>query len=296
MVSSVHLLGNPAARRGKGAAELTTIAELLRARCPSVHVLEAPGAAAAEQAAAALVAGGAERIVVAGGDGMVHLAIQAVAQTNTVLGVVATGTGNDFARGVGLPSDREAAVDAALGAATPVDLMRVGHRWAASVATAGFSVAVNARANLMKWPAGSNKYSVATVRELPRLTPLDYELTVDGETHRLRAVVVTVANTSDFGGGMRITPDADPTDGILNVTVVGEAGRLELLRWFRTVFSGTHLEHAKVSTFSGASITIAGPNTEVWADGEPVGSTPLTIEAVPGALLLAGLPPGGQGR
>jgi diacylglycerol kinase (ATP) len=259
----------------------------LRARGVAVEEVRAETAHEAEQAAIDLA--GVERLVVMGGDGMVHLAIQAVAQTDTVLGILPLGTGNDFARGLGLSTDLDQAVEAALGDPTPIDLMRIGDRWGASVATAGFSVAVNARANNMRWPRGANRYTLATLREAPRLGVARYELNVDGATYDLPAVLVTIANTPDFGGGMRISPKADATDGRLDITVVGAVGRIELLLWFRKVFEGTHLDSPKVTTLQGTEISINAPETEIWADGEPVADSPVTIRAVAGALALAGV-------
>ena len=234
------------------------------------------------------VAGGAHRLVVLGGDGLVHLTIQAVAQSPTVLGLVPSGTGNDFAGALAVPGDAAAAVEAALAEPSKVDLMRIGDRWGASVATAGFSVDVNRRANGMRFPRGASRYTIATMLQLPRLGADGYELSIDGEDHDVLATLVTVANTSDFGGGMRISPEASPTDGLLDVTVVGEVGRIELLTWFRKVFDGSHLDHPAVSTHRGRTVTISA-DTEIWADGEPVTPAPVTISAVPGALLLAGV-------
>ncbi len=272
------------------AADLASVAEALRARGAEVVELAAASAAHAEAVAIEAVAGGARRVVVVGGDGLVHLAIQAVAGTPTVLGLVPSGSGNDFARGVGLPTERDAAIDAAVADPTPIDLMRIGGRWAASVATAGFSVAVNARANAMRRPTGGSRYTIATILELPRLDVQPYQLRIDDRAVEVDATLITVANTSDFGGGMRITPAADPTDGLLDVTIVAAVGRVELLRWFRKVFDGTHLENPKVSTHRGGQVAIDAPAVEVWADGEPVARAPLTIEAVPAALQLAGGP------
>ena len=189
---------------------------------------------------------------------------------------------------MGLPTIVDMAANAALAAPTAIDLMRVGDRFAASVATAGFSVNVTARANTMRFPRGASRYTAATLREIPTLGTRDIDVTVDGETHACRATVGTVANTSDFGGGMRISPAAIPDDGLLEGTVVGKCGRVELLRWFRKVFDGSHLEHPRVSTFQGRSITLSGDAGDVWADGEPVSSGDVTIEVVPDALLLAG--------
>ena len=284
---TVHLLANPRASRGRTAPTIAQIALALEAEGANVVTVPALTAAEAEVACSLLVAEQAERIVVVGGDGMVHLAAQAVATTDTVLGVIPLGTGNDFAGSLGLSVDVQAAARTALAPPTPIDLMRVGDRWAASVATAGFSVDVNRLANEMRWPRGSSRYTLATLARLPRLAARSFELTVDGDLRAVEALVLTVANTSDFGGGMRITPDADPRDGQLDITLVGAASRVELLRWFRKVFDGSHLDHPAVTTLRGRNISISAGAGEVWADGEPVTSAPTTITVVAGALQLA---------
>lgn len=288
-MSTVYLLANPSARAGTAADVIDRARSQLRSRGADVIDLIGADAAATGRLVEGAVDEGAERLIVVGGDGLIHLAVQAAARSPTVVGVCPTGTGNDFAGGLGLETGIAAAIDAALGEPTPIDLMRIGDQWGASVATVGFSVAVNERANRMRFPRGSSRYTIATLLQLPKLSGVGYELSVDGEEHDVVASLVTVANTSDFGGGMRISPDADPTDGLLDVTVVGDVGRIELLTWFRKVFDGSHLDHPKVSTLRGRAITIAADDTHVWADGEPVTTAPVTIEAVPGALLLAGV-------
>lgn len=284
---TVHLLANPRASRGRATPTIAQVALALEAEGATVVNVPALTAEDAQVACGRLVAEQAERIVVVGGDGMVHLAVQTVATTETVLGVIPLGTGNDFAGSLGLPFDLPAAARTALAPPTPIDLMRVGDRWAASVATAGFSVDVNRLANEMRWPRGPSRYTLATLAQLPRLATRSFELTVDGDLRTVEALVLTVANTSDFGGGMRITPDADPRDGQLDITLVGAASRIELLRWFRKVFDGSHLDHPAVTTLRGQQITISGGAGEVWADGEPVASSPTQINVVAGALRLA---------
>lgn len=288
MTSTVHLVANPAARAGRAADEIAGISARLGSL--GADVTELIGADADETAALVeeAVAAGAERIVVLGGDGLVHLAVQSIAQSPTVLGVIPSGTGNDFAGALGLSDEATVAVEAALGAPSQIDLMRIGNRWGASVATAGFSVAVNERANGMRFPRGGSRYTIATLLELPRMAATGYQLDIDDDEQNVVANLITVANTSDFGGGMRISPDASPTDGLLDVTVVGDVGRIELLTWFRKVFDGSHLDHSKVSTFRGRAVTVTA-DAHIWADGEPVAPAPVTIEAVPGALLLAGV-------
>ena len=287
-MGEVHYLTSPEAGRGRATAARDAVVATIRGTGGTPVDLTGTSAADSAEAAAAAVAAGAERIVVVGGDGLVHLAVQTVAGTDTVLGVVPVGTGNDFARGVGgIPDDPAAATRVALGPHRAVDLIRTADGWVASVATAGFSGDVNARANRLRFPRGPARYSVATVLELPTLRSRPVRLTVDGTVHEIDATLLAVANTGWFGGGMHIAPDAVPDDGILEVTVVAEVGRLELLRFFRLVFSGRHMGHPRVQALRGRRIEIAAADLELWGDGEAIGSAPATFEAVAGALRLA---------
>lgn len=283
----VHLLANTRAGGGDAARTADQLAERFVDADVEVVELDAASPAEAQALAATAVARGADRLVVVGGDGLVHLAVQSLAGQATALCVVPAGTGNDFAGALGITADLDRAVTHALGPVRTVDLLRAGERWVASIATLGFSAAVNARANRLRWPRGSLRYSAATVLELPRLASRRVRLDVDGRSEDLDVALVTIANTSDFGGGMRISPEARPDDGVADLTIVGDARRFELLWFFRKVFDGSHLDHPKVSTRSGRRIHLDATDTELWADGEPLGLLPQTIEVVPGALRLA---------
>ena len=292
MSGTVHLLVGPEAGRGRAGSVHASVVATLRAEGIEVVEITGPDADASSCAAREAVADGAERLVVLGGDGLVHLALQAVAASNTVLGIVPAGTGNDFVRGLpDFAADAATAARACLGAAVPLDAIHDGRVWVASVATAGFSGDVNARANTLRFPRGPSRYTVATMWELPGLTLRDVTLIVDGKTHHHEAALLAVANTGWFGGGMQICPDADPTDGLLDVTVVADVGRIELLRFFRSVFSGRHLAHPKVHTHRGREVRIECDGLRMWGDGEPLDTAPTTLRAVPGAIRLAGVAP-----
>ena len=113
------------------------------------------------------------------------------------------------------------------------------------------------------------------------------DIQVDGRNFNFDLVLGTVANTSDFGGGMKIAPDADPSDGISNLTLVTSIGKIELLRFFRRVFDGSHLRHPKVQTLEGKKVEISTKGFDIWGDGELIGVSPIEIELVPQALHLA---------
>ena len=217
-----------------------------------------------------------------------HLAAGAVAATPTVLGVIPAGTGNDFARALGLlDGGLEQRVDTALGDPVALDVIAAGGRTALSSVIAGFPSNVNARVNRMPFPRGASRYTIATLLELPGMRPADYRLVLDGEVHDVRAAVVVVANTRYFGAGMDICPDADPTDAMLDLCIVGDAGRLELLRSFQKVKTGTHVEHPKVAMHRATEVVIEGVG-EIRADGEAFGELPVSLRAAPCALMVAG--------
>jgi diacylglycerol kinase (ATP) len=290
-MATVHVLGNPAARGGTGDVE--RVAAAVRGAGHEVVLLAAASAEAAQVAVTEAVGEGAERLIAVGGDGLVRLAVNAVAGTEVVLGIVPQGTGNDFARALGLlDGSLDDHVTRALRPGVGVDAMRTNHGWVASVATMGFSGDVTARANGLRWPHGAHRYTAATLLQLPRLRSLLATVEVDDVVHGADTTMLSVGNTAYFGGGMRICPDATPTDGLLQVVVIGPVGRSTFLRVFPRVFRGGHVRHRDVRVHTGRRVTVAardgGPVEVMWADGDVLGPLPVTCEAVPGAVRVAG--------
>ena len=253
--------------------------------------VEISGASAQESAAAARAAveAGARRVISVGGDGTLHLALQGVAGTDAVLGVGPVGTGNDYARAFGLFGlGVEEAAAVALGPARPVDAIRTdGRLWVAFNVTGGFSVDVNERAARMRFPKGPSRYTAATLLTMPFLRHREIAVTVDGVRREYRSALFAVANTPTFGGGMAICPDADPSDGLLDAAVVGAAGRTTMLRLLPKVFEGRHVGHPQVHMLRGRTVSIEGEPLNLVGDGEEIGTAPITLEAVAGAVQLA---------
>lgn len=250
-----------------------------------------PTAVAAELTDA--VAEGCERLLAVGGDGVAHLAVNAVAGTDTILGLIPDGTGNDFARALGLldgdDTDLDGRVRRALSTPSPVDAVRTDHGWVASVATLGFSGDVTARANALRWPTGSHRYTVATLLQLPRLRTLDVVVTVDGERLGDDTTLLAIGNTAYFGGGMKVCPTARPDDGLFHAISIGAVSRRRFLRVFPTVFSGRHVDRPEVSTATGTVAIVDGPgDITLWADGERLGPLPVRLDLVPAAVRVAG--------
>ncbi len=291
----VALLVSPSAEhstapglRGRAGAALTRLGS-------DVVELRPDRAEAITGLVADAVADGATRVVVVGGDGTLHHVLPAIAGTEIALGLVPVGTGNDFARALGVRGPGGGGADPyerALGDAVPVDLARSSHGWYATIGTCGFSADVNERANAMRWPRGERRYTLATILEVRHLRPFPISIGLDDTALEIDVSFVAVGNTAYFGGGMAICDGADAYDGSLDVTVVGATGRLEMLRFLPRVTAGLP-EHPNVSTYRSRRVTLTEltprvPTRQLWADGEPVGPLPVEIECVPGALLVAG--------
>ncbi|MGP4110860.1 diacylglycerol kinase [Streptomyces sp. 4N509B] len=308
MSSDIALLVNPTAGKGRGARAAQPAASVLREAGWTVRSVVGEDAPDALRRARVAVAEGVAALVAVGGDGVVSLALRAVAGSDTPLGVVAVGTGNDIARSCGLPvrDPRAAAAAAAValkeGDARAVDLGRVslaegeGPAWFGGVLASGFDSRVNDRGNRMRWPRGRFRYDVAMLAELASLRPIPFRLRLDdGPWQELPATLVAVGNGPDYGGGMRICAGARLDDGLFDVTVVGPCSRTELVRVFPRVYRGTHLTHPAVTVHRVARVELDAPDVTGYADGERLGPLPLAAECVPAAarVLAARLPEGG---
>jgi diacylglycerol kinase (ATP) len=284
----IALLTNPTSGKGKGARARDVALPRLRAAGITVRDLEGRDPDEALDLARQCVADGVESLVVVGGDGMVHLGVQAVASTSTSLGIIPAGTGNDVARYFDLPrKDPGAAADRVVAGQTRVvDLARSGTLHYMTVLCAGFDAIVNERANRMTWPRGQMRYNIATLAELRTFKPLPYTLDLDGEILTLEAMMVSVGNGPSFGGGLRITEGALLDDGMLDVVIIKPMSKMALVTTYPKLFKGTHVTHPQYEHHRVRSVTVAAPGIVSYADGERFGPLPLTIECAPGALTV----------
>jgi diacylglycerol kinase (ATP) len=284
----IALLTNPTAGKGKGAKMRDIALARMRAAGLVVRNLQGRHADEALDLARQCVADEVDALVVCGGDGMVHLALQAVGGTTTALGMIPAGTGNDVARYFDLPRrDAAAAADIVIGGRTrTVDLACSGGRYFLTVLAAGFDAVVNERANRMTWPKGQMRYNLATLAELRVFEPLPYVLQLDDREVRLDAMLVAVGNGPSFGGGLRITEGAVLDDGFLDVVIIKPISKPDLIRTYPKLFKGTHIHHPQYEHHLVRSVTVAAPGIVSYADGERFGPLPLTVECAPGALTV----------
>lgn len=294
MIQRVTVLTNPLSGHGNAPHAAERAVARFQQRGVDVTAIVGTDADHARRLVDDALAAGTDALVVVGGDGVISLALQALALGDVPLGIVPAGTGNDHAREYGLPTgDPAAAADViADGRTETVDLGRIddssgGHRWFGTVMAAGFDSLVSDRTNRMRWPHGRMRYNVAMVAELSKLRLLPFRLRFDdGNEMRMDLTLAAFGNTRSYGGGMRICPDADHGDGLLDVTMVHSASRTRLIRLFPTVFKGTHVDLDEVTTARAHVVEVDSPGINAYADGDYACPLPVTVSAVPRALRM----------
>ena len=288
------VLVNPTAGGGRGARRGRQTVAALRRRGDPVHVVMGADAVEAEARAGEAVASGARGLVVVGGDGVAHIGLNVAARADVPLALVAAGSGNDFARALGvarLDVDQAVSVMTAAesvgGQAIALGQLDNG-RFFGCVLSTGFDAAVNARANRLRGPGGRARYPVAMLGELGAFRPVEVAVTIDGAVHQHRAMLVAVGNGPSYGGGMQICPAAALTDDTLHVTVIEQMTVPELLWLFPRVYRGTHVSHPKATVYVGQQVSITVPDAHqkapVFADGEAVGAGTISATVAPDAL------------
>ncbi|MGH3356689.1 MAG: diacylglycerol kinase [Nocardioidaceae bacterium] len=288
MACEISLLVNPTAGKGRGARAGRAAAAALRDRGHRVRELVGRDADEAADLAALALADGTDGLVVVGGDGMVHLAIQQLAGTGVPLGVVPAGTGNDVARYLGV-SRRDAAAAAAVvadGQVRTIDLARTGGVYYATVLAAGLDSMVTERANRMTWPRGQMRYNIAVLAEIRTFEPVRFSLELDGERGEADAMLVAVGNGPSYGGGLRMCEGAEIDDGYLDVVLIRPISTVELVKVFPRLFRGTHVTHPQYEHHRVARVSLAAPGVSAYADGERIGALPMTVDVVPRALAV----------
>ncbi|ASY09376.1 diacylglycerol kinase (ATP) [Candidatus Nanopelagicus limnes] len=230
-----------------------------------------------------------ERVVAIGGDGLVNLCLQEVAERDIALAVIPAGTGNDFARAVGSHKKSVAEIFNAVLSHEPsaIDLGLItgdfGKRWFVQVLSTGFDALVNKLANRISWPRGQIKYTLATIFTLARFKPSEYEITIDDKQFKQDFMLLSVANGETYGGGMRICPNASNSDGIFDILLVHPVSKIVLLTIFPKVFAGKHIPHPRIEIIKGRKVQLSA-NASAFADGEFVSTLPIKIENIPNAL------------
>lgn len=295
-MAKVPLIHNPAAGRGLGTMRFREAEALLAVKGieTSPVATERPGHAT--ELARRLAAEGHETLLVVGGDGTLSEAANGILdlpeRERPVLGILPAGTGNDFLRDFGVFDLESAAGAIASGRTTAVDAVDVtwpgGHGFVINVLGTGVMAKAGDRRNRQfKW-LGRKGYDAAALIELVRMKATPTRMTLDGEERGGDYPLVAVCNSVHTGGAMKMAPAANPTDGLLDVLVVEGAGSMELLMLLLTKLrKGLHVAHPKVRIERAATIRIEPEEpSPLLLDGEVMGTTPVELKVLPGALRL----------
>lgn len=274
---------NPEAGGGKGAAIGERVREYFAEKRHELFFVEAPSLVQSlEQTREWCLTTGPELLICVGGDGLVHDLLPILIEFSLPLLVIPAGTGNDFARTLGLYGTNLSVLLELPNTQVPerINLALVSHNQIETpfvqILSTGFDSVVNAQANNYKVIKGRAKYIIAVLQKIWNFSPVNFTITIDDKTQNRRAMLVCVANGTSYGAGMKIVPHAQNDDDLLDLMVVDRVNPLRLLMVFPRVFLGTHINHPIVHFFKGREISISG-DTTAFADGERICELPVRI-------------------
>ena len=279
------LIVNPSAGGGRASRALPDVQTALTTlgiehRVAQTRSLEH----AAELARDATVAG--EAAVAFGGDGLVGAVAAALSECDGLLGVLPGGRGNDFARMLKIPLRPVPACEVLVGGAVErVDLGDVNGRTYAGIASCGFDSVANRIANETRIVRGNVVYAYGLIRALATWKPATFTVELDGGTRTFRGYSVAAANSKFYGGGMMLAPDASLSDGALELVIISDVSRLRFLLLAPSVFRGAHVRQPNVEVIRCTHARISSSRPfEMYADGDPIASLPVTVSARPAAV------------
>ncbi|GAB3294877.1 hypothetical protein EK0264_13715 [Epidermidibacterium keratini] len=294
---SLLLVVNPnsrAARKGR----VAPVRQALVTQGYDVEVATSQSGADLEHIVAASQPG--QIVAALGGDGTIALAARGAYRSGAILLPLPGGRGNDLCDWLGIGTDPVVAARRVsaytvqqLDAATANGELFIG------VATIGFDSLANRYANEMRVIKGKSVYIAGGAKALAKWRGAEFPLRIDGEEVDARGMSVTIGNSGQYGGGIKICPRAVMDDGLLDVLVAGEVSKPGYVAMLPKLQAGTHLDHPQVRYLRGRRIEIGVPQSTnpklqgeivLYADGDPVASPPITIEVVPRAVRVLAPP------
>jgi len=293
---------NPNAGNGKGGKDRGRISDILNRNNIRFEMRSTGRKGQATEFTRDLIANGYRKIISIGGDGTLHEVINGIltqnlcASTDVTIGIIPVGTGNDWGRMFGIPLIYEGAVQVIregkqmLHDIGVIDYFSAGVKtrtYFINIAGLGFEAVVVKKTNRQKDKGMSNKaiyfYNLLSSLISYRNTPV--EITIDGRTSTAKVFSINVGNGRYCGGGMRQTPDAIPDDGLFDITVIKEMGRIEIIKSLQLLYDGTIMSHPKVDGYRSTNLKVTSESLlYIEADGESLGHTPVEFSIIPAAV------------
>lgn len=293
----ILLVVNPTSGRGRGRRTANGLTERLQAQGRTVVVLETKQRGDAERFVRDALAEADQRyscVVACGGDGTIQEIANALALSDAatsgqrpMLGLAPAGRCNDFCRVLGISRDVDAIANVLLeGAPRPIDLGRVNGRCFCTVATVGVDADVSSFVDGMRMPlSGTIAYLYGTMRVLSRYRPRSLRISGDFGIIEEPVFLASTANTSLYGGAIPIAPSAVPNDGKLDLCVIEHVSMRRMLTLVPKVLRGRHADQPEVQLIRTTHLTIESDEPlDLWADGERIAQTPVTIDVLPGCI------------
>jgi diacylglycerol kinase (ATP) len=295
----ITILSNPSAGGGKPSRALDEVVEVLRRGGVNPKILESRSPQHLVELARHAREEKPDVVVAVGGDGTVHYVVNGLFPSDVPLGILPVGRGNDFARGMGIPSGPRQAADVLLkGIIREIDLAQVRDAHDSQqkcdtrsvvytcIGGVGFDSVVNRYANDRAWRIhGRLAYLWGILRCLKTYRAQPLELISDTQNFSGEVMFAVVGNNTSYGDGLKMTPHARVDDGLLDVCIVPRMSKWELLRWIPSAYRGGHLTHPRIAYFQASRITLrSAARLELFGDGEFLQELPATIEVIPRAL------------
>lgn len=305
----IKIIVNPTAGGGRAVDHASTVARACADAGMSVHVHVASNRDDTVRTAMETAPRGL--VIACGGDGTVHDCLQGVMRADLAsprLAILPVGTGNDIDRGLRLTIAEADSTDTdtdsqdkghdqgqSIGSSSevfagavaderyrPVDVGSVQcgdgePHYFLGVLSCGFDSDVNERANAMPSRVGKARYLLGVARELPTFRPRWYSIDSDGDDRSMAGMVLAIGNGPAYGSGMLVCPAADMADGLLDVTLVTNAPKRTFVSVLPRVYSGRHIDHPSVTSWTAERLRIDAPDSIVYADGERIGPLPAAV-------------------
>jgi YegS/Rv2252/BmrU family lipid kinase len=293
---------NPNAGNGKGKKDWERISSLLVRENIPVSMKFTEKKCQAIELAREAIETGFRKIISVGGDGTLNEVVNGVftqdrvSPKEVVLGMIPVGTGNDWGRMFGIPLVYEGAVDVIkenkimshdIGLVSYYCGSEQHSRYFINIAGLGFEAMVVNKTNRQKDKGRSNQaiYFYNLLSSLISYKKTNADIIVDGRKTKSKIFSINVGNGRYCGGGMRQTPDALPDDGLLDITVIRDMGRIEIIKSLKILYDGTILSHPKVDGYRCKNLRVATESVlYTEADGESLGHTPAEFSIIPGGI------------
>ncbi|MEA4939535.1 MAG: diacylglycerol kinase family protein [Christensenella sp.] len=288
MLSDLHLIWNPVAGNGAAVSAYQLVTDTLAERGIPFTSEKSEYAGNATELAKAAVENGAKKIVVLGGDGTIREVAIAMMNTNIPLGIISCGTGNDIIRALQIPNEPLAALDIALnGQVRDMDAAMANDLLYFNVAGFGFDVDVLRYVEIYKkrMKNGSLAYMRGLLTALLRLNSRKTKISWPEGSMEAEVLIIAAGNGTHFGGGMKVTPKADPFDGLLDICIINNVSKLNAYLILPKFLKGEHLTTKYVTYFKTTELTaVCEPASLLDVDGDILPGTPVTFRILPKSI------------